>query len=75
MREIEIDPIPLDRLAGLLAPERAKVLADSADEARRLLAGRTVWNVNSTAQGGGVAVSSGHMGSSLAPGNALLVNR
>ena len=55
MREVEIDAIPLDRLVSLLAPERAARLARYADRAREILAGRTIWNVNATAQGGGVA--------------------
>jgi trehalose synthase len=55
MREVEIDAVALDRLASLLAPERAERLARYADRARGLLAGRTLWNVNATAQGGGVA--------------------
>jgi trehalose synthase len=55
MREVEIQPVPLDRLAGLLSPDRAALLAGVAEHARRLLAGRVVWNVNATAQGGGVA--------------------
>ena len=55
MREVEVDAIPLDRLAGLLSPVRAARLAGYAERARALLAGRTVWNVNATARGGGVA--------------------
>ena len=55
MREVEIDAISLDRLAGLLAPERAARLGRYIVRAREILAGRTVWNVNATAQGGGVA--------------------
>jgi trehalose synthase len=55
MREVEIDAIALDRLANLLAPERAERLAAHATTARRLLEGRTVWNLNATATGGGVA--------------------
>jgi trehalose synthase len=55
MWEIEIQPVPLERLAGLLAPERAQRLAENADIARRVLRGRTVWNINATGRGGGVA--------------------
>ncbi len=55
MREVEVDAIPLDRLAPLLEPERAERLATYAARARALLNGRTVWNVNATATGGGVA--------------------
>ena len=55
MREVEIEAIALDRLAGLLAGERAQRLGDVALRARQLLDGRVVWNVNATATGGGVA--------------------
>jgi len=55
MREVEVDAIPLDRLVPLLEPERAERLATYAARARELLDGRTVWNVNATATGGGVA--------------------
>ena len=55
MREVDIDAISLDRLATLLAPERAARLARYIVRARELLDGRTVWNINATAQGGGVA--------------------
>ncbi len=55
MREVQIDATPLDRLAALLEKERAARLATYADRARRLLQGRTIWHVNATATGGGVA--------------------
>ena len=46
---------PLERLAALLTGSRAERLSATAARARRLLAGRVVWNVNATAHGGGVA--------------------
>jgi trehalose synthase len=55
MQEISIQPRRLDQLAALLPHERATQLAQVAGRARRLLDGRTVWNVNATAHGGGVA--------------------
>jgi trehalose synthase len=55
MRDVDIDSIPLDRLAPLLGPTRAARLPEYAQRARVLLRGRTVWNVNATATGGGVA--------------------
>jgi trehalose synthase len=55
MQEVSIEPRRLDQLAGLLSPERADQLIQVAGRARRLLDGRTVWNVNATAHGGGVA--------------------
>lgn len=53
--EVEVAPVALERLASLLPPERVERIDVYAAEARRLLAGRTVWNVSSTARGGGVA--------------------
>ncbi|HET7356669.1 MAG TPA: glycosyltransferase [Nocardioidaceae bacterium] len=55
MREVEVDPIPLARLEALLTPERVERLRRHAVQAQQLLDGRVVWNVNATAQGGGVA--------------------
>jgi trehalose synthase len=55
MHEVAIDPIALDRLTSLVTPERARRLVDQAARARTLLDGRTVWNLNATATGGGVA--------------------
>ncbi|HET7397812.1 MAG TPA: glycosyltransferase [Intrasporangium sp.] len=55
MQQVGIDAIPLDRLATILDAERATSLRAAAARAAHLLAGRTVWNVSSTASGGGVA--------------------
>ena len=53
--EVRVVPVPLERLASLLPPERVERIETYASAARQLLGGRTVWNVNSTARGGGVA--------------------
>jgi trehalose synthase len=55
MHEIAIEPVGLDRLGDLLPDERRDQVRAVAAEARDLLAGRVVWNVNATAHGGGVA--------------------
>lgn len=55
MRDVRIDPVPLERLARLLDPERAGRIESNEVLARRILDGRVVWNVNATASGGGVA--------------------
>ena len=55
VREVRIDPVPLERLARLLDAERAERLESNVILARRILDGRVVWNVNATASGGGVA--------------------
>ncbi len=55
MMVVDIEPLPLERLATLLTPERGERLRTTAEYARDLLADRVVWNVNATAHGGGVA--------------------
>jgi trehalose synthase len=55
MQEVHIDPVPLDRLAGLLAPERADRLAAYAARAVISFDDTTIWHVSATATGGGVA--------------------
>ena len=55
MQQVEVVPVPLERLAPLLPPERVERMDRYAAMARDGLAGRTVWNLNSTAHGGGVA--------------------
>jgi trehalose synthase len=53
--EVEISSLDLGRFHDVLPPDRFESLSRAADEARELLRGRVVWNVNSTARGGGVA--------------------
>jgi len=55
VQEVRIDAVPLQRLELLLPPARIELLEQSAVHARALLAHRTVWNLSSTAHGGGVA--------------------
>ncbi|HEX6877320.1 MAG TPA: glycosyltransferase [Nocardioidaceae bacterium] len=55
MREIEIQPVPLERLAQLLSRQRAERLLAYQQQAMGLLGTRTVWNINATSKGGGVA--------------------
>ena len=52
---VEVPRLPVSRLEPVIGASRYAELADAADRVRPLLAGRTVWNVNSTAAGGGVA--------------------
>lgn len=53
--EVHVEPMTLDRFASLVREEAVTELATTQRRVRELLAGRTVWNVNSTAAGGGVA--------------------
>lgn len=55
MQEVRVDALDLERLAGLLPPERADALRLRAAGGAERLRGRVVWNVNATATGGGVA--------------------
>jgi trehalose synthase len=51
---VEIAPVGAERLRDVLSEEQLRAFRSGAEEARALLDGRTVWNVNSTAKGGGV---------------------
>lgn len=55
IRAVEMSPLPLARFAPLIGAERYATLEAMAARAREELAGVTVWNVNSTSAGGGVA--------------------
>src|SRR3954471_17656666 len=54
MQEIEIGPMDPGRFRTILAPGRFEEFERAAVRVRRLLEGRVVWNINSTARGGGV---------------------
>jgi trehalose synthase len=55
MQEVEVRAAPLEKLGAYLTPEASADLVATAVRARKLLAGRVVWNINATARGGGVA--------------------
>jgi trehalose synthase len=52
--DIEVSAMPPERFRSLLPPDRYAAFEAGVAEARELLRGRVVWNVNSTARGGGV---------------------
>jgi trehalose synthase len=52
--EVEIPPLEPERFRAVLPADRFEAFQREAREARELLQGRVVWNVNSTARGGGV---------------------
>src|SRR5690242_21663718 len=52
--EVDISSMDLGRFAAVLPPDRLAEFERGVEEARTLLGGRVVWNVNSTAHGGGV---------------------
>ena len=51
---VEIAPHPPERFESVLEPEPYEKLVEGIRTAREVLGERTVWNVNSTAKGGGV---------------------
>ncbi len=55
MEEVAVESVSLDRLAAVLPPARRTRLAANAERARAGFGTRTVWHVNATAHGGGVA--------------------
>ncbi|MDX6587632.1 MAG: trehalose synthase, partial [Solirubrobacterales bacterium] len=53
-QEVEVSQRDPSRFRDVLSAERYEEFARATEEARELFAGRVVWNVNSTARGGGV---------------------
>ena len=52
--EVEISPLSLERFRSILPADRFDALEHGVSQAQDLLRARVVWNVNSTARGGGV---------------------
>jgi len=55
VQQVQIRATPLEELGALLTAARRQEFLAIASRARDLLADRVVWNVNTTAHGGGVA--------------------
>ncbi|MGD0701001.1 MAG: glycosyltransferase [Trebonia sp.] len=55
VRAVEVPRLPVSRLEPVIGALRYAELTRAADQVRQALAGRIIWNVNSTAAGGGVA--------------------
>ncbi len=55
LSQVDIAPLPPGRYESVLAPAKAEEFRRDREQAKDIFAGRTVWNVNSTAAGGGVA--------------------
>ena len=53
--EVEIESSDPTRFEAILSAEQAALLPRTMTRARQMLEGRRIWNVNSTAKGGGVA--------------------
>jgi trehalose synthase len=55
LTSVPVGRLTFDRFEPILPPDRYRDLMEAVDRARELFEGRVVWNVNSTARGGGVA--------------------
>jgi trehalose synthase len=55
IEHVEVPTLPIERFAEVLTAEQEDGRERTVARARKSLAGRVVWNVNSTAFGGGVA--------------------
>ncbi len=53
--EVDIAPADPQRFAAVLSAEQFAALSSTVERARRMFDGVRIWNINSTAQGGGVA--------------------
>jgi trehalose synthase len=55
LETVTVGSLRLERFETVLPAEQYEMVRSAAERAAHLLAGRVVWNVNSTARGGGVA--------------------
>src|SRR6476469_6109934 len=55
IRHVPVAPLALSRFEPVLLRQQWQAVASAAEHGRDMLRGRTVWNVNSTEFGGGVA--------------------
>jgi trehalose synthase len=55
LQDVEVTPLDPERFRDVLSPESLAQFEQAIARGRELLDGRTLWSVNSTAHGGGVA--------------------
>ncbi len=55
LTEVDVAPLAPERFESVLDPEQYDSFRQTVDRSRAMFEGRTIWNVNSTAAGGGVA--------------------
>jgi trehalose synthase len=55
LEDVEVSALPPERFDAVLAPDGLADFRRAIERGRELLDGRTLWTVNSTARGGGVA--------------------
>src|SRR5579871_1216455 len=54
LQRVPVGPMALERFVSILSPREYEAVDDLITHAQRELHGRVIWNVNSTAKGGGV---------------------
>ncbi len=54
LEHVPVEPMDPHRFETVLAPAQYAKLLDLIDNGAKALSGRVIWNVNSTAKGGGV---------------------
>lgn len=55
VREVPVSAVPVDAFADVLGDGPVRELQEAAEHLKGVLGPRTIWNLNSTASGGGVA--------------------
>jgi trehalose synthase len=55
LQNVSVGHLAIERFESVLAPEGYELVRSAARRAQEELAGRVIWNVNSTSRGGGVA--------------------
>src|SRR6187551_827541 len=55
MKAVKVGALELERFEEVVGAERYAELREAVARGREVFAGRRIWNVNSTARGGGVA--------------------
>ena len=55
LRHVPVAPVAPQRMMEVLRPEQAREFAETIERGQAVLDSRVIWNVNSTARGGGVA--------------------
>jgi trehalose synthase len=55
LTDVAVASLSPDRFRSVLTPAQWQAVSEGGERARRIFAGRTIWMVNSTAHGGGIA--------------------
>jgi trehalose synthase len=55
LTSVRIGSLPIERFQTILPPERWSRVLEAVERAHRVIGKRVIWNINSTAAGGGVA--------------------